>query len=275
MEHDRQAERWAIGLTWCVPSNQRAFGEDQGQQWMSFLTPLHAAGKIATVMPFRHRLTRTLGRVAAISEYWLIVLARGVEPDDIWSAAHGALDRASNAKHRLLARAEVMRPQPGIEMYYTMVGGLRAEPRWHWIEYAVSRPSGRDEYYRDQYVFSAAVIRRFYERGAVARCVGFETLRYLRNDGTLPNWDVVHITGFSPMRLAQIAWTLFRLMAELDAIARRVGHSSAVDVLRSWDALRQKYQGLAAQDFSRTLQWIRDPALIHADRGEGSGACGA
>ena len=44
--------------------------------------------------------------------------------------------------------------------------------------------------------FSARVMQRFYDNGAVTPCIGLEHVRYLRIGGTLPTWDVVHVTGF-------------------------------------------------------------------------------
>jgi hypothetical protein len=158
----------------------------------------------------------------------------------------------------VLLRAEVLRPQPGIDMYYPRVGGLRREPRWHWLEYVSSHPDMRLDYYRDQYRFSAKVIRRFYEVGAVARCIGFEHIRYLRNHDNLPRWDVVHITGFALARLPQIGWTLRRSKPYFDSIAREVGRRSAVEVVRSWRTARLKYQTLAFQDRVRTMHPIGD-----------------
>jgi hypothetical protein len=157
-------------------------------------------------------------------------------------------------------RAEILRPQPGMQMYYPRKGGLQQESRlWHWIEYAVSRPDARQAYYQDQYKFSAPSIRRFYEAGAVGRVIGFEVARVMENRGALPAWDVIHITG--AMHFLKIAWVLWRQMPVFNSFARNVGHSSALNVIRSWDAQREKYQIHAVQDPTYTLQPVSDLSL--------------
>jgi hypothetical protein len=96
-------------------------------------------------------------------------------------------------------------------------------------------------------------MHRFYDIGAVTRWIGLEHVRYLRNGGTLPTWDVVHVTGFPPTRLPQIGWTLWRSKPYFDSIAHEMGRQSALHVVRSWRAARVKYQTLGFQDRSRTL----------------------
>jgi hypothetical protein len=257
----RQLGETAIGLTWHIPLDARlSFNRHLGRTLMGQLAGLHNAGRIAAVLPFRHRRLEPAGGGAGSrwSGYWLLVLAEGAEPDAIWKAVERAAASNPDAERRFLRRAEILRPQPGLEMYFPRVGGLRREPRWHWLEYAVSRPDKRAEYCRDQYLFSARVIQRFYDVDAVTRCIGLEHVRYLRNGGTLPTWDVVHITGFAPTRLPQIGWTLWRSKPYFDSIAHEIGRTSALHVVRSWRAVRVKYQTLGFQDRSHTLWPVND-----------------
>ena len=51
-------------------------------------------------------------------------------------------------------------------------------------------------------------------------------------------------------------------MPIFNTLARNVGHKSAFEVLRSWDAQRVKYQRLAVQDRSYTLQPVHEGALL-------------
>jgi hypothetical protein len=253
----------AIGVTWYISGNhRRRFRKGVEHRLMPHLTALHDAKRIATVLPLRHRPLKVPGKDSgnAWTDYWVIVLGPRVDPDEIWHSIKGSA-QAEGIQRRLL-RAEILRPQPNIDMFYPRIGGLQHEPRCHWIEYVVSRFETREEYCRDQYLFSGPVIRHFYETNAVGRCIGFERVRFLKNDGTLPEWDVIHITGFALVRLVQIAWNLWRYMPVFNTIARKVGHRSAFEVLRSWDAQRVKYQRLAVQDESYTLQPVHDAALV-------------
>jgi hypothetical protein len=265
--HEQELEdRWAIGVTWYISGeHRRQFRKGVKNELMPHLSAHHDASRIAALLPFRHRPVKVRGEDSgnAWTDYWVIVLAPRVDPDGIWHEIEVSVQAAAEGIQGRLLRAEILRPQPNIDMYYPRIGGLQREPRWHWIEYVVSRPETREEYYRDQYLFSGPVIRRFYEANAVGRCIGFERVRsLLESDGALPEWDVIHITGFTPVRLVQILWDLWRSMPVLNQLARKVGHESAYEVFRSWNAQRVKYQRLAVQNESYTLQPVHDAALV-------------
>ena len=263
--NQERKDRWAIGVTWYISGScRRQFLEGVEHKLMPFLSALHETMRIATVLPFRHRPLKVPGEGGgnAWTDYWVIVLAPRVDPDEIWHSIEGPVKAAAESIQARFLRAEILRPQPNFDMYYPRMGGLQREPRYHWIEYVVSRPETRKEYYRDQYLFSGPVIWHFYEANAVGRCIGFERMRFLKNDGTLPEWDVIHITGFRPVRFVQIVWNLWRSMPIFNTLARNVGHKSAFEVLRSWDAQRVKYQRLAVQDRSYTLQPVHEAALL-------------
>jgi hypothetical protein len=256
---------WALGVTWHIPrSHRHQFRKGVERKLMPHLSALHDAMRIVAMLPFHHRplKVREEGGYIPWTDYWVIVLAAREDPDEIWHSIERPVRASAEGIQGGLLQTEVLRPQPNIGMYYPRIGGLRREPRWHWIEYVVSRPETRDEYYRDQYLFSGPVIRHFYEANAVGRCIGFERMRFLKNDGTLPEWDVVHITGFTPVRLAQVIWDLWRFMPVFDNLARKIGYTSALAVLRSWDVKRVKYQRLATQDTSYTLQPMHDAVLV-------------
>lgn len=260
----KHEDLWAIGLTFHVPSrDRRSFRGTVARTLMPQLIALRDAGRIAAVLPFRHRSLKTRGEAKGTSwtDYWVLAVARGSDLDEIWSLISMSMGRAGEASPLGLLRAEVLRPQPGMQMYYPRKGGLHQESRlWHWIEYAVSRPDAREAYYLDQYRFSAPSIQRFYEAGAVGRVIGFEVARVLENRGALPEWDVIHITG--AMHFLKIAWVLWRQMPVFNRFARNVGHSSALDVVRSWDAQREKYQVHGVLDRASTLQPANDLSLV-------------
>lgn len=240
----KHEDLWAVGLTFHVPRrDRRSFRETVAQTVMPQLIALRDAGRIALVLPFRHRPLKTRGEVNGTSwtDYWVILVARESDLDEIWNLVSMSMGIAGADEPLGLLRAEILRPQPGMQMLYPREGGRYQESRlWHWIEYAVSRPDAREAYLKDQYGFSAPAIRRFYEAGAVGRVIGFEVARVLENRSALPAWDVIHITG--AMHFLNIAWVLWRQMPLFNRLARNVGYSSALDVIRSWDAKREKYQ---------------------------------
>lgn len=155
------------------------------------------------------------------SYYWVLVVVPQMDPEGIWQTIGMSVKRAAENSNSAFLRAEIVRPQPGIQIYYPRNRGLTRERRlWHWIEYAVSAPEAREAYDQDQYRFSACVIRRFYEAGAVGRCIGFEIERVLENHGKLPDWDVIHSTGATRfLRIARVSW---RQMPVFNAFARDV-----------------------------------------------------
>lgn len=246
--------RHAIGLAWSVPRKQRKAYKATARALVAALTDLHEAAKVAAVLPFRHwPLREDRGGDHAWTGYWALRLAAGVDPDETWSGLGRAIANLPKSQSRLLPRAEVLRPQPGLDLPYRAKGRIRRQPRWHWIEYAVSRPGGRAEYYQDQSRFSAPFLRSFHASGVVTRAMGFESVRLLRDEQDLPRWDVVHIIGIDPFRVPKVPWILWRRKPSLDALARKVGHKTAAEVIQSWDALRTKYQAPALQD--RKYTW--------------------
>lgn len=117
----------------------------------------------------------------------------------------------------------------------------------------------------DQYRFSAPTIRRYCDAGIVGTCIGFEVARVLENHDALPAWDAVHDTG--AMQLLKIAWVLRTQLPVFNAFARKMGRSSALDVVRSRDAQREKYQIHAVQDPTYTLQRVNDSSLASSLNG--------
>lgn len=261
-QHQEHEGLWAIGLTFHVPEcDRRTFQEAVARTLMPRLIALHDSGSIAAVLPFHHRALKTRGESEGTSwtDYWVLAVAREADLNETWKLI------AREASHPGLLRAEILRPQPGLQMFYPRKRGLQQESHLHWIEYAVSRPEAREAYYQNQYRFSAPAIRRFYEAAAVGRVIGFEVARVLENRRALPEWDVIHITG--PMHFLKIAWVLWCQMPVFNGFTRDVGHSSALDVVRSWSAQREKYQVHAVQDPTYTLQLANDSSLASSPNG--------
>lgn len=254
--------RYAIGLTWNVPRAHREAAERSRRLLYGRIVEFHKADRVAALLPFRHRPLHVSGGGGSWNGYWVLLLAQGAAADETWSELEPVVVDGAKSRIELIPRAEVLRIQPGIDMYYPHPDRLRGEPRWHWIEYVVSRPETRDEYYQDQYDFSGPAIRHFYDVGAIRRFIGFERVRHLANEGSLPEWDVVHIIGLSPLRLPRLLWTLLESKSYFDVLARKVGHRTALDVMRSWDDQRTKYQQLALQERSFTLQATQDATLV-------------
>lgn len=250
----------AIGLTWCIPKNHREqFEKSAEHTLMPELTMLHSSTKIVAVLPFRHKTLKESKGDGGTSwtDYWVVVVSSHSEPNEIWQVIKNVIQEEVELQERLL-RAEILRPQPHIDMYYPRIGGVKREPVWHVMEYVVSKPETREEYYQDQYTFSAPVMRHFWEENVVERMIGFESERFLEDKGGLPKWDVIHIIGFKPYLLGKFVWHLLRFLPTLNKYARKIGYKSAMEVLQSWDEKRLKYLTLAKQNHAYTLQLTND-----------------
>jgi hypothetical protein len=235
----------AIGLTWYNSKNRsRRSTKDVELSLVSNLAELQASKKIVTVLPFHHRPLKESGG-NLWTNYWVIVLALDVSPDKFWQEIRTSIVLSG------LLRAEILRIQPGMDMYYPH-GGAKNGPVWHVVEYVVSKPETRSYYYSDQYRFSQPVIRHLWENNAVERMIGFESERLLEDNGNLPNWDVIHITGFRPSKLIRIAWNLLRFLPTFNVYARKIGYESTLEVLHSWGKKRMKYLVIARQDHAHT-----------------------
>lgn len=249
---------WAIGLTFYVPKRDRAsFRATAGRALMPRLVELRDAGRIIAVLPFRHKPLKTRGETEGTSwtDYWVIAVAADVDPDDVWNAISVPAEITGEAPSLGLLRAEILRPQPGIQMYYPRTGGVQQGARlWQFIEYVISKPEARQAYYEDNYRFSAPAMRRMYEADAVGRFIGFEVTRVLESRGAPPSWDMIHIVGVAGvMSFLKIAWIWWRQRAVFNSFARNAGHSSFIDVVRSWKAQREKYMINCVQDPNYTL----------------------
>lgn len=248
----------AIGLTWGISKNRRRqFKKVVEQILLPKLTTLHDSKKVVAMLPFRHKPLNGYKNDDHTfwTDYWVIVIAPHVDIDEIWQEINNSVRTVPNKISDELLRAEILHPQPHMDMYYPRIGGIKQEPVWHAIEYVMSQPKTRAEYYQDQYTFSEPVIRHFWEANVIKRMIGFESERFLENKGGLPKWDVIHITGFRPLQLGKIGWHLLRFLPTFNSYAKKIGYKSAMEILHSWDAKRIKYLTLAKQDHQYTLHF--------------------
>ena len=246
---DTQSKNYAIGVSWYILSNRRnQFRKELKNSLLPSLTILQNTGKITMVLSLMHKPLKVKGASNnnSWSDYLLIMLTTGEEPTELWKQLVGMIDKVSLTIPQSLLRVEVLRPQK-------MPLALPTIRLRHVLEYALSKPGKKTEYYNDQYAFSGPVIRQFLEMKAVGSFIGLERISYLQNSTTIPEWDVIHITGFKWRWLIKILWVLYNSASFFHAIARKTGYCSAWDVLKSWDAKRKKFLRIATQDDVCTL----------------------
>jgi len=130
-------------------------------------------------------------------------------------------------------RAALARVQPGLDLWQPRSG--RGRPRVSLLEYVWSRPAHRQAYYETQYTLSGPAMRHLWERGNVCQFVGIEVLSELRDAGPGADWDVVHLTSFTPANLLRmLGWK-----REFEAFAREAGYQSLAAVTAEWRRQRE------------------------------------
>jgi len=112
------------------------------------------------------------------------------------------------------------------------------------IEYVFSREEERLEYYDSQYEFSGPAMRRLHDRDLNGRFIGVEVGNRLAGDGDVPDWDVVHVAGFTPLQMIRAVPHFRRAFA--DAAAALDGPDYRERMLR-WDQQRDKLEGFCHQ----------------------------
>ena len=253
-KEQKTKERFAIGITWCIERNNRKqFREALRNQLASHLDSLQKEMKVKAILSLMHKRLQTEG-VDNISwtDYLLILLTPGMDPKEIWSLIKTDIQAVAKETPTNVLRVEILRPQ-NMPMFLPKTR-LR-----HVIEYVVSNPKTKEDYYNDQHMFSGPVIQRFFEEGAVGSFIGLERVDYLEDNASLPRWDVVHITGFKWVWIGRIIWVLWRRRKVFHDIARKLGYKSAWAILRSWDAKRTKFLRVAVQDFEWQVESKLNP----------------
>ena len=252
-----QDDRLSIGLTWYIPEDQRQqFRNNMLQMLLPDLIVLLSTKQIAAVLPFHHRPVKSIkgSDSSSWNQYCVIVLQEGADPKHIWQLIKNPVCNALENIGGEFLRVEVLRLQPNIDMFYPRIRS-KQKLKWHLIEYVISKPETREEYYNDQYTFSGPVINQFWKIGNVQRAIGFESISSLVSNGGIPEWDLIHIVGFRPMKIPLILWNLFLFRSHFNNTAKKAGYKSAMAVYRSWGLKRVKYLCPAVQDNSFTLNW--------------------
>ncbi len=245
-------EHSVLAITWYIPEQERSSFYTTIE---AFLLPklrrLYNERAIAALLPFFHKPLKNKDNNANWTDYWVIVLPDKNKPNTVWDQSIEPLLQ-ENTLSKYALKVEVLRQQPGLDKYYPHWG--KQDPVLHTIEYVLSKPETRKDYYQDQYKFSTKVIDHFWRADKVDRIIGYESTDILIDRGNLPKWDVVHIAGFRRINLIPIVWHLLRYLPLFNSFAKNIGYPSAISVLRSWEKKRQKYLIIGKQDLIHTLR---------------------
>ena len=250
----------ALDMAWLVEGDAAPFWSAFREEITPILKDAHAAGAIAAVLPYQHKPLSLpdLGS-AAWSICVVVICPPGGEAKPVGDELAKLALSGRIAQAAPLAALDILRLQPNLEMFYPAPNGLQREHRLvQWMEYVFSKPETREDYYNMQYVFSGPAMRRFHRNDKAGRFIGFETQERRHGTDSMPEWDVLHIFGFTPLQLVKVI-PVFK--STWRAQAREVWgpDADAKAIMGSWDAMRAKCMSRVKQLPGVTLQ---GPSLL-------------
>ncbi|MEM6430263.1 MAG: hypothetical protein AAF708_13560 [Deinococcota bacterium] len=239
-------------LTWEV-DNQTRFWSFYQQGIASFLTTMHKNGELSLALPYEHKPLRRSDTPSSAWTNCLILLFKDEGTIHKYSTDIVSCARSGDLAPYFRA-ADLMRVQQSINMVYAARNGLTRERRLiQGIEYVFSKPECREEYYRDQYVWSGPVMRELHSKDYLSRFLGFEIHKRLDGSPLMPKWDVLHIFGAT-------SWQWFKAIPTFRPTWNR--HAKNIwgegmtfkQRLAEWDDMRTIVKGPAKQKHNLTLQ---------------------
>lgn len=211
---------------------------DEVEGWLSQNLPGNSGMSLEALLPFHHRRQEE-----GWSAYAIALPSGPVERAS--EVVQRFEDGLSEAARVSLRKVEHLRLQTGLDMFYPLRGGVAAEGKMlHSMEYVRSRPEKREEYYRTQVIFSGPAVRRMHVCDQFGRFIGFEVVRVMYSAVGMPEWDVIHVSGFSPWQFIKIQFNLRRAFEDA---AHAIGKPSGREIMRGWDAQREKRTVFACQ----------------------------
>ncbi|MEN0067252.1 MAG: hypothetical protein AAGA48_34290 [Myxococcota bacterium] len=247
--------RQAILLTWDAPSD--ALWEPYRAELHPLLQRHHEEGHISLVLPLEHPPLTHPEFGGRWSQAVLVMAARG--PSVAALGRELLNDIQASALSPWLVAVDVMRLQPGLDLFYPARDGVMREPRLtNTIEYVFSNPEARDAYYADQYTLSGPAMADLHSRDKAGRFIGFEVEQRLFGASSMPTWDVLHVVGFTPWQNLKAVPFFLSTWARH---ARRV-HGDGETMfsrLAAWEKIRVNVKSDAVQQLDLSLAPLAQP----------------
>lgn len=243
--------RVGLLITWEPGSPKDSWSEYQ-ETLSPALKEMHANGAVSCVFPFEHASIKHPEHPATWSHSVFVVFAEA-ETQDEQALQLSKLAQTQGLKAQLRS-IDLLRLQNGLDRFYPIRNGHRREQDLDQsLEFVFSKPEARAQYYQDQYRWSGPAMADLHSRDKAGRFVGFEVKKRLFGAEDMPEWDLVHIFGFTPWQTLK-ATPVF--MSTWNKHARRVFGPDATfqSVIASWSKIRMKLQQEANQRPEFTLQ---------------------
>ncbi|MGG6286657.1 hypothetical protein ACQ4M3_34195 [Leptolyngbya sp. AN03gr2] len=173
------------------------------------------------------------------------------------SALEAGAEHLLDARPETLRRLALMTMQPGLNMLFAKHNGRATEQRIiQWFEYVSCDPAAREDYYRCQSEVSGPAMRSLWDRGLVARFMGFEEREVLYSSPGFPASDVLHVIGMTPWQLLSF---LPRMRPALDRFAKAAGRGSGRAMFERWGRQRTLVKLTAKQPLGVTRHASAEP----------------
>ncbi len=244
-----------LALVWSVdPEALPDFWSHYEGRIAPVLDSLCQKNEIKALLPFQHNPVHFSDTAEGMKWSVLVIILFDQSADHI-VLGHKIIQNLGDSSEQFpLAVADRVISQRNFDMYYPKYGGLKKEKHLiQWIEYVVSDPATRAEYYNTQYTFSGPAMYNLYSQSRAGRFIGFEIKERLHNAAALPLWDVIHVSGFTPI---QVIRYLLHSKKAWNAQAKQIfgDDVNAKDVMSGWEQQRKKLMIRAKQIKNITIQ---------------------
>jgi hypothetical protein len=191
----------ALFFTW-LSNSDSSFWKNYQEYLYPILKHLYQTDQIQLVLPFEHKALKHPDFAGQWTNSAIILF------EDSKLAEKLSLEIIEYFKDTSLFSqlnsADIMILQNGLDMFYPLKNGIEREPKMtQTLEYVFSDPKHRRQYYEDQYKWSGPSMKSLHKRDMTGRFIGFEVEKRLYNTKEMPEWDLIHVVGFT-------RWQIFK-----------------------------------------------------------------
>ena len=241
----------AIVLTWEI-KEQTTFWNNYESHFYPTIKSLYVKELIENVFPFEHKPLSHPDKAGHWTNCVIMMLPNEEYNPDIHSNIISAIEKSSLEKN--FRSLDLMKMQKGLDMFYPHKNGIERELKLNQtIEYVFSKLEAREKYYEDQYRFSGPAMRDLHSRDKAGRFVGFELEKRLFGAQNMPQWDVIHIIGFTTWQNIKAIPFFFSTWNKHAERAYGKGMTFKKKVAE-WNSIRTNIKSSTKQNFSMTLR---------------------
>ena len=248
---EMKEQKKALVLTW-EANNQRDYWHNYERELRTVIKALLHEQQISQVFPFEHKPLSYKDSAKRWTNCIVLML-----PDEPYNTeTHSSL--ISSIEKSALCEGfrslDLMKIQQGLDMFYPVKDGIKREPKLNQtIEYLFSKPEAREQYYEDQHRFSGPAMRDLHRQDKAGRFIGFELEERLFASANVPQWDVIHIIGFTTWQEIKAAPFFYGAWNKHAERAFGEGMTFKKKVAE-WNKIRTNIKSSAKQHFPVTLR---------------------